>query len=511
MADVATPRPEWEEDETERALPLALKEGIRALKRDAGIFEHGQIVTSHTDVTAASSGTRAPGLRRWLWPNPGEEDLVEQAGTLGETRFQKRMRRLRMNNVFKMSLAGAASMPWRNPVQATGWGPTEDIFGDVTGQGQTLTDFGRTASIAKFFAGIHFGLVELDEDVSAAVRPYWVHVPASAWRHWTWTVEGGRVRLLEAKIEMAPADFDVPEDPNSFDPAEEAPRAIQVYRAGNPRADAGSLERKYRVMRYERADGGEWAEAWEDWRTPGRGVLSDIPAVPFYSSWEEPFRSPPMFVDPAFSELELVRKRSELDDLERKAKEPFLLVTGAAPTKTDSGSTDMGDVFYLHSPDADGKMIQLDASNIQLLSEEIDKGEAAVRLACLDPMMGQPTGRTTATEIGFREMRVSSWLEASARSDIGSLNQMAIYTALLVGAETAAREGTLTLPTSSLEVFSTKDGLRDFFKELAALGLMSREGMWEQLKDLEVGVPDDFNVAEEAKRLKSEQVTDTGA
>lgn len=42
MANVATPRPDYVEDEGQRLLPLALQEGRPALLRDAGVAQEGR-------------------------------------------------------------------------------------------------------------------------------------------------------------------------------------------------------------------------------------------------------------------------------------------------------------------------------------------------------------------------------------------------------------------------------------------------------------------------------------
>ena len=126
------------------------------------------------------------------------------------------MRRLRINNVFKYSLSAAAAMPYRNQVVAEGWpSKIQDGLGNVDGQGNDLTAFLRIASGRKFFAGIHFAVATLSKD---GKRWFWVHVDASEWTNWSWLYEGGRVRLLEARIRTSGA-VKVPDDPNDYDTA----------------------------------------------------------------------------------------------------------------------------------------------------------------------------------------------------------------------------------------------------------------------------------------------------
>lgn len=469
---------------------MALLEGIRALKEDAAI-----------DALASGRWHSVGGSqsRRWLWPNPGEMDLVEEAGALPESIFAKRIRRLRVNNVYRTSLGSAAAMPFRSPVVATGW--PEGVVGvlsDVDGAGNDVTSFGRMAATAKMFAGIHFGLVEVSETADAI---HWSHVPAEALRLWRWEHEDGRIRLLQANVETiasAQSSLDLPEDPNDYEPAA-ARRSIFVYRAG---IDSGE---NYAVMRYDQTSSGKYEPFWQEPKRPGRGGTRDIPLVPFYSSWGQPYRSPPRFEDAAHVQMEMIRQQSELDDMMRRAKQPLNVFSGVIPESKDKGCVDDGRAVFLHDPDARASLVQLDAGAIEVLASEVERGETQVRMACLDPMVLQPTGSATATEIGVREIRASTWLEASAKSDQASLTQLAAYTAQLLGLESSSSEGSVQLSAGVLEVFGSQGKTAELLRNLHADGLLSRRTTLNSLQGLEVGLPEDLDPEEEAKAIAEDR------
>ncbi len=96
MTTIADRAPLWEADHKTREMPLALVEGITALKRDA------------------VSGLQAAGQadQKWAWPGPGEMEYTEIGGRKNETIYESKIKAARLENVWRGTLSAAASVPF---------------------------------------------------------------------------------------------------------------------------------------------------------------------------------------------------------------------------------------------------------------------------------------------------------------------------------------------------------------------------------------------------------------
>lgn len=427
MADVSTPRSEYSKDKERRRLPAALVEGVDAMRKDAETSKH------------------------WMWPGPGEMELRESGG-VHRTIYADRVKRSRLRNVWKRSIEGAAALPFRQEATIDGW--PEPLQGsrrvhgwqhNIDGAGASLTAFFRRVFLGKLFEGLEFVLVDLPSTASHQNRPYWVRVRPDDMHHWTWAYEHGRVRLLECKLRLAGAKAStLHDDPNSYDD-QTTKETIRVYRAGDLSAEEGDDRRAVHFKIYERGENG-W-RAVTEWTKidPIAGPPpTDIPLVPFYTDWTEPFRCSPPFLDAADEQAALWRKMSELDELTRKCSMPYFVLSGVDPSQSETGFTEQGDVIFIHNENGSGAIHQVAGTNIEALAKDVERTEAAIRQGCLDPLFNRPTGNITATEVGLHGIRAHSTLEAWIRSDLGSIQSLLEHTAALGGFP--GRSGIVSMP-----------------------------------------------------------------
>lgn len=315
--------------------------------------------------------------------------------------YEFRRRNAKFTNVFRDILEGLASKPFAQELGLVDGAPERiaAMAEDIDGRGNNLHVFaGET-----FFEGIARaidwilvdytraeGLATVDEERAAGVRPYWVHVPATAVIDVKSEVIQGREQLTLVKIH----------------------------------------ERKGRVRVFERAEGivswyvleeqdnGEWVE-------DDRGVVTigEIPMVPFVTGRRKgaKWRFHPPMLDAADLQIELYQQETSLKHIKDLTCFPMLAANGVEPDRDGSGNprpVPVGPQAVLYAPpSSDGKhgewkWIITDAATLKFLAEDVDATIRQLRELGRQPLTAQSgnlTKITTAVAASKGNSAVQAW------------------------------------------------------------------------------------------------------
>jgi len=399
---------------------LTLQEGTKALRRDAAVSGHRGGGT-WTDRKMPP----APDTRQFIWPSSDGEEKKRPGEYL--SRYEDRVRRLRIDNVFKSSVTAISSKPFTTRPTVTGWAPflvdlLEGKGTGIDGRGASLMAFYRPAFEAKLFAGIHFLRLEV---FSATARvPALVHLFADDLLFWSWERVSGVPTLRSANIHLRDGE------------------RLTYNTVGESMLWAKWV----------------WAKDADDWSINDFGVLPAgiEPIFPLYTDWRRPFESPPPFADAAEAMMEAVRATSEADALRKRiANSPLFVVSGwksGVETKSDGTKSVKALPFQagglVFTEEAKTDYLQIDAQALPALRETIDEDLARVREMIQSARRREiPGDQVTATEISFYAGHEMTFLQAAVASDAASLRKAVSMMARAAGAITGS-DGEITIPLS---------------------------------------------------------------
>lgn len=486
----------YDEDRLRRKLPEALVCGVESLRKDA------------------------LGQRLWMWPNPAEMELVEIAGSKSYTRYEIRVKRSTLRNVWLQTIEAAAALPFRQDANLVGLAETDEasmlVRYNLDGSGSTLTQALRQVFGGKLVRGIAYWWVDLVADSRGNMRSVARVVHPDDLLDFDDSFEDGRRRLKYLKMRVAVRNVDVSAiTPDSAQGAvESCEERVVVYLAGELDAPAGSPEAYCRYAQWRQVassdgkttstelaydqslpgDGAMW-----NYLVPVRGEFRDIPLVPDPTSFDEPYRGRPPFLDTAEEQASHWRKKSEKDELARKVATPLLHLSGV---DSDGEGRPIGISFtngvgWSKDPSGSATLIETSGAGLEALANDLRETEEAIRVGNLQPLANRPTGNITATEIGLHAFRAHSQLEAWAVASQAAATIVVEYMLRLMGRE-VPRELAVTLAVSA----SYAEMVRGLLKELYIAGKLSPESFFPLLKRTG-DLPEEFDVDKEVAALRS--------
>lgn len=443
---IADRSPAFESDHELRAAPLALAEGLEALKRDA-----------ISSSTAYGRFKRVgDGAQRWTWPGTGEMELVESGGQKDITLFQRKIDGARLDNVWKESLLATAATPFTATPTIDGWPASMSNFDQaVDDQGRDLLTFWADAFWLKLVSGIHYILVDKPEELGE--NAYWTSIPAANVLDAAVKLVNGRIRLIETRIalqteteESRNAGFGT--DPDIW-PEPKIEPIIRVYRVSEfvPQRSIKETERTLgeeaagavHFREAEKRDfGNEKKWVWiRDWRplVANSGVFTEIPLYPLYGGRRVgPYRGTPNFLDTASSQMSLWRKVIDYDERERCDSRNVIAFEGA---QAGDVTGNRSEVFLPEG--ATANLLETTGEALAALRASQAELRQSIRIGNHRPILSQPTFRT-ATEIMAYHLSASSELEMLVLIDLASIKLALDAVALLNGDDPG--EGTVDIP-----------------------------------------------------------------
>jgi hypothetical protein len=412
MGTIAQRSKAFAADEKLRHMPLTLVGGLDALKKDAAI----------------------DGEQRYAWPMPGERDMAERGGYKNKQIYEEKIDAARLDNAWLESLRAAAAVPFVNEPTLEGWTPsTGDEFAkSVDDQGRSLHGFWADTFFWKLAAGVHYCLVDMPPEKGGFA--YWTSKSASDVLDVKTALVDGKQRAMEARIAWTAA---LPAQSNE-NPEEWAEggteERVRVYRVSElvPRDDAtGAGEFGGPVHFREsalRKTGEDWKWIWVD-----RGVLTEIPLVPFYGDRLGPYRGRSPFLATASLQMALWRKTLDYDGRERRDARNLLVITGA---EQGTGSFD-GNAYWLPEG-AEAELKETTGAALKALRDSQADIKAEIRSGNLRPVLQSPQITKTATEITTVKLTADSLLEMWVVMDIKSIERCLQITAILNGEQPSA-------------------------------------------------------------------------
>ncbi len=416
-------------DDARRALPSALFDGIDAIKKDAA----------------------KGGPQRWLWPSEGDTEKIEVGGGKTKSRYDLKLKALRIRNTWRESLVSLAAMPFDERAALDGWPTivqgTETVPGVVArldDQGSDLDTIWAQSFLLKWARGIHFQLVDMpapgpDGKPLVNATPYWVSIDASQVKEAECELYEDRHRLVSLRLDMPRVESEgSKDDPNDWTALKVIPR-VRLYRRAEGFGQPAGGPVMYRDSELDE-NSGKWV--WRDEPRQvisrfGATVLADIPLIPFYSTRSlEPYRDLPPFEDTASEQAAHIRKMCDYDARVSNDARNSLYVAGA-----DLSSIKAGANFITGPKDSRPYLLETTGAAAESLRADMVDIENAIRRGNLRPLMAEAGIERTATEIVAQSISASSRLEMSILLDAAAITQGLRWTSTLIGAE--AENGTV--------------------------------------------------------------------
>lgn len=417
----------WQEDHDLRAMPLVLEEGLPALKRDA------------RQAPGSTAGSQA-----YAWPGPGEMQYKEIGGRKLKTIYESKIDAARLENVWRESLAAAAALPFVNVPSAEGWpasiqgsddGATTGFVDSVDEEGRDLHAYWADLFFWKLVSGIDYTLVEMPREEGGAA--YWVPIRAGQVLEVVTLNQAGRLRPVEARIAWSPTAPTGPRDDPDNWPKAESKTVVRVYRVSEivPEDDfgggapGGSVHFRESVQA-DVGDSRQWVWITDDWLplVAARGVMTEIPLIPYYGNRVAPYRGRPGFQDTASLQMSLWRKILDYDERERRDARNLVAIAGAKRSETSFDGT-----AYWLPKGATLNLAETTGAALGALRSSHEEIRSQIRTGNLRPITASPQTTRTATEIAVQKLGADSLLEMWVLLDMASMVQALTFTAILNG------------------------------------------------------------------------------
>jgi hypothetical protein len=258
---------------------------------------------------------------------------------------------------------------------------------------------------------------------------------------------------------------------------------------------------------YEGKDGNEWRKVGDPLpMEPSRRsspeqrmMFIEPPVVPFYGQREGFFRGKPPLGSQADLNLQHWQKKSDVDNIERIANVPILVLEGGEGDTGEMADLEIGAYRLVGVPDGRSlKYLEINGSGITHAKDSIRHLEEHIRLVGKEPMIQKATGTELATVRLLNEASAMTQAQVWALSWVESINRCLDLTAAWMGIPTA---GSVSIAEDVLEALARPEGF-DEVLQIHAQGGISSEGLLEEAK--RYGVVDrDFDVEEDAERRGS--------
>jgi len=423
MATIATRSKAFEADNKLRHMPLTLVEGLPALKADA--VEGGD--------------------QSYAWPMPGDQDITESGGRRRCTVYQNKIKAARLDNAWLESLKGCAAVPFGSEPTLTGWPasiqPTEKdpgFMASVDDQGRSLHAFWSEVFFLKLAAGIHYLVIDMPPEAGGSA--YWTSFAAGNVLDVKTTMVDGRQRPVEVRLSWQRSIPKKPgTDPEDW-PESETEEVVRIYRVseivpadGEIGALGAGVEggpvffRESALRKVGDALRWTWISPWRHLEAK-RGVMTEIPLVPFYGNRVAAYRGRPAFLATASLQMALWRKMLDYDSRERRDAINLMVVKGANESETRWD----GHTMWIPAA-AEVELKETTGAALEALRASHEDLRAQIKTGNLRPVQAAPTVTKTATEISVSKLTADSLLEMLVLLDIASMTQALKYTATLNG------------------------------------------------------------------------------
>lgn len=332
--------------------------------------------------------------------------------------YEFRRKCAKLTNVYRDIVEALAAKPFSREL-ALEEGSNErfaEMAEDIDGRGNNLHVFAAET----FFQGINRaidwilvdysradGVTTVDDERRAGVRPYWVHIPATAVIDIKSAVMQGREQLTHVKIR-------------------EAKNRLRIFDRIGGRVT-------WRLM--EKNDLEEWSEI-----DGGSVTIGVIPMVPFVTGRRkgERWQFHPVMRDAADLQVELYQQESALKHIKTLTCFPMLAGNGVQPDVDGSGNpkaVPVGPQAVLYAPpNSDGshgewKWIATDAATLKFLADDVIETIKQMRELGRQPLTAQ-SGNLTKITTAFAAAKGNSAVQAWALGLKDAIEQALAYTAL---------------------------------------------------------------------------------
>ena len=260
---------------------------------------------------------------------------------------------------------------------------------------------------------------------------------------------------------------------------------------------------QYRI--HEETDDHDWiAGPWRGISPPSSAsreqqkMFIEPPLVAFYGERQGFFVGRPPLLSLSDLNLQHGQKKSDIDNIERIANVPTLILEGGPGTReNDSRNVEVS--AYSLTTLLEGESLhwlEIEGKGVREAKDSLRHLEEHIRLAGREPMVKKATGSELATVRLLDEAQHLTSAQAWAMSCVGSINRCLEWTAGWMGLQSS---GSVRIDESVLESLSRPEGF-DSVKELFALGALSVEDVLVEAK--RYGVLDkDLDVAAAVERV----------
>lgn len=307
------------------------------------------------------------------------------------------------------------------------------------------------------------GVVSRADEITAGLRPYWVHIKAEnlIW----WKLRKGK--LQEIRIKELAEDEETPQIRVI------TPTAFQLYQ------QVGQLK--------------EWQVVSE-----GINTLGEIPLVTFCTRRISEMVTRPPLEDLAYKNVEHWQSSSDQRHILHVSRVPILFGTGF----DDDGTVVIGPNQLVKAPQgSDLKYVEHSGAAIKAGQEDLQRIEEQMAMLAMEPVLQSRPGNQTATgrAIDSAEAQAAIKLVASDIEDAADL--CLAYTAMWLGIP-KERAGGVEIECDFGLLNKDASGLTELGKA-RAMGDISRDAYLKELKRRGI-LYEDFDVEEDSAKLTEE-------
>ena len=332
----------------------------------------------------------------------------------------------------------------------------------------------------------------------AGVRPYWVNIRADKMIEAAAQTVNGRPYLQRARARLASTEID------GYDYS--GVNQVKEFLMGAYTDE----ELFYAVWKLwqEDPETGEWYQVAGPYSMePSRKatyeqrlLFIEPPIVAMYGGRREGFfRAKPLLQSQADLNLQHYQKKSDLDNIERIANVPVLVLEGGAGASDDMARMEVGAYRLVGTPEGQTlKYLEIQGAGITHAKDSLRHLEEHIRLVGKEPMVRKATGTELATTRLLDEASTLTQAQAVAMSWVGSVNRCLDLTAAWMGIPTA---GSVSISEDVMEALSRPEGFEDVLR-LLELGAIAPESAQEEAR--RYGVLDrDFDIEQDAERRQA--------
>ena len=406
--------------------------------------------------------------------------------------YGARLKRSVLFNGYRKTVEDFCGRVFRNPVvlsddvneQFKQWSKS------ISFQGEALTDFGERVFTDGLQAGISYVYVEtpvvkdqlnLEQEESLNVRPYFVHIPAERILGWKSSVLGGRTVLNQVRI---------------FETVSDTSQSAYNEFKDTPVNQVRVLERNDGFVSssiYREDSKGDWVIVESNYID-----IDEIPLVPFYASRHSFMAGKPPLEDLADLNIRHWQSDSDLSNTLRYVANPILFGKGFGETKelmiANSSAILMGD------SEADLKYVELQGNSVSSVSDYVSQLEFRMEAMGLQLLVVKGGPQTATGEIRNETKEMSKLGMMAARFE-EALENCYVLASKLSGVEWSP--GSIKV-NSDLTSFDLSPGVLNLLLGAVNSGKISVETFWDEMRRRGL-LMDTFDPELESERLKLEE------